>query len=161
MAITSLTTADRIAARLSWSGVDARIDHAPPDVLADVILSASADVLSYLGRRYTNAQLAASEIVSTWTADVAVYHICRVRGNPVPASVQRRYDDLLKRLAQMEEGKGIIADVSNAGTAPAVVNHSVNYDVNPSKRRLTGLSEPKTVAGYPSYPDRREPPPFG
>lgn len=158
MPVTQLTTTDHIAGRLSWYGIDARIDDAPPDILTEMIDAASLEVLFYLGRRYPVATLATSNMVAHWTAEVATYLLCTRRGNPCPASVRTRYEEVKKILEQIQEGKGMVTDIANPNSAPAVVNHEIRHDMNPPKRRVSRDSEPATNPSYPTYNNPFTPP---
>lgn len=158
MSIPSLTTETKVRIRLSTVGVDKRIDHLPAGALDDVISQASSDVAMFLGR-YQISTLPSSDVVSNWTADVAVYHLCRIRANPIPTSVKDRFEWVMEQLALVQEGKKPIPDLDNSGSAPAIVNYSYQPDKNPKKRREETASYPSVPIGFPSYPDRRMPPP--
>ncbi|MEB3269967.1 MAG: hypothetical protein VKJ09_15610 [Leptolyngbya sp.] len=162
MAIPPLTTETKVRLRLSTYGVDLRIDHLPAGALTEVILAASCDVAVFLSRyplaaRGSEPGLADSDVVASWAADVAVCHLCRLRGNPVPASLKERCEWVFEQLALVQAGKQNIPDLSNAAGTPAVVNYDVRDDLYPHKRRLAQRSIPGRPTGYPSYTDRREP----
>lgn len=160
MTLPAFTTEAKVNLRLSKPGVSQRTDHATDGlVMADVISNATSDVGSFLCGRYAAADLAASTVVQDWTADVAVWHLCRVRANPIPASVQKRYEWVMERLEAVQEGKVTIPDIANPATAPAALNYREAFDQYPPKRRVGGRSEPRSAGtGYPQSPDYREPP---
>jgi len=165
MAIPALTTEIRVKQRLSTHGVNLRTDHFPAGALTECILSASCDVAAFLSRyplQTANGYdgLDASDVVSTWTADVAVYHLCRLRANPIPDSVQARFDWIMERLQKIQDGEAVIPDIASSNTAPAVSNYQIDYGTYPSKRRSTRRSYPQRPTGWPSYTDRPEPPPY-
>ena len=160
MSIPDLTTAEKVQVRLSTVGVNLRVDHLPAGGLAECISAASCDVAFYLSR-YPLATLPTSDMVANWTADVAVWHLCGYRANPIPASVQKRYEMVLEQLKLVQDGKANIPDLNNAGSAPAIRNYAIRNDVYPSKVTITQTSNPKTNNGWPSNSDRREPPRYG
>lgn len=166
MAVPDLTTADKLHVRLSTPGVVLRSDHLPFGAVDDAISQASSEAATFLGRYpMTTAGgvpgLDSSEVVANWVADLALYHLCRVRANPVPASVKERYEQVLEWLALVLAGKMTIPDLDNAGGKPSVVNHQINYDNYPSLRRAGLRSYPRRPGGgYPSYHDYREPPSY-
>lgn len=165
MAVPALTTAQKVHVRLSTAGVQLRTDHLPHGALADAIAQASSEAAAFLAR-YPLAGaagvpgLADSDVVAHWVADIAVFHLCRVRANPVPASVKERYEQVVGWLELVLAGKMNIPDLNNAGGQPSVVNHVIDYSAYPSKRRSGLRSNPRRVTGHPSYQDFREPPPF-
>lgn len=166
MAIAPLTTPDRVKLRLSAVGVGLRVDHFPVGALDEAILSASADVAVFLSRyplatTGTTPGLDSSTVVSTWTADVAVFLLCGYRANPVPASVKERYEWVMEQLAKVQAGQATVPDLQVTGSGPAVVNYVIAYDRWPNKLRSTLRSYPKRPDGYPSYTDRSEPDPYG
>lgn len=164
MAIPMLTTPERVKVRLSSVGVGLRIDHFPVGALDECILSASSDVAVFLSRyplvSGESPGLDSSDVVATWTADVAVFLLCGYRANPVPASVKARYEWVMDQLAKVQSGQATIPDLQVTGTGPAITNHTIDYSSWPSKRRSALRSHPRRPTGFPSYPDHREPPPF-
>lgn len=169
MAIPALTTESKVRIRLSTLGVNLRIDHDPQPasgIMADVIGRASSEAAGYLSRYPLVARdglpgLGDSGWVSDMVADIAIYHLCRYRANPFPASVKEIYENVIDMLRLVQAGKMNVPDLSNAAGAPAIVNYGVRDDVYPHKRRLPSRSNPVAPTGFPSYPDRREPRPYG
>lgn len=169
MAIPALTTESKVRIRLSTLGVDLRVDHEPQPasgIIADVIGRASSEAAGYLSRYPLEARdglpgLDDSGWVSDMVADIAIYHLCRYRANPFPASVKEIYENVLEMLKLVQAGKMNIPDLNNAAGAPAVVNYDIRDDVYPHKRRLARRSNPPTANGYPNYTDRREPRTYG
>ncbi len=92
MAIPDLTTANLLHVRLATVGVQLRSDHLPHGAVADCISQASCEAAMYLTRYPITppagySGLADSEFVASLVADIALYHLCRMRANQVPASV--------------------------------------------------------------------------
>jgi phage gp36-like protein len=141
---TPFTTESRITKRVSQLGVDLRVEH---DVAAldDVIEDASAEVRWYLPQ-YDETALAASDWVQKKATDLAVYFLCGLRLNPVPDSAQALYDEAVKQLSKVQDGKAVIPGIARGkSAAPTVSNFRVDLQRYPGIRverpRSTGQKD--------------------
>ena len=120
---------------LSAQGVESFGDHdgdgtADEDVIEDCINQACDELDMYLLQRYTQAGLLTSSLVNRWSAKVAVYFICCLRGNSPPESVQAEFNRILNEkngLAVLaSEGKPNLPGVPLAAwMAPTFANMRV------------------------------------
>jgi phage gp36-like protein len=144
MSIPALTTEAKVRVRMSTVGVDKRVDHVPAGALADVIGRASSEAAGYLYRYPLEAVgsvpgLADSGWVSDMVADVAVYHLCRYRLNPIPVSAKDIYEQVIEMFKLVQAGKMQIPGLDNSASVPAIVNYDVQYDQNPRKQGVSLL----------------------
>lgn len=118
-----------------------------------VIRDASVEVYSYLGTLFDDATLAASEVVQLYATDIALWFLCARRNNPIPGTVQSRYDDAIQRLQAIRLGQMTLPDAAmSAGTAPSMSNQRVK--MHPYPHVVT--RDPTTGMVAPSYPQRRD-----
>ena len=147
---TAYCTIDDVANRISKDGIFARIDDVPPDAYGDCIDEASRMIDEYCYLQY-GSNLALSNVVKHWTANIATYLLCTRRGNPAPVGiVHDRYERAMKTLeAVLHNGRQIpdiaqlksaVPVMSNVHIQPWPYPHTV---VEGSTRRSTG-----TAAGY-------------
>lgn len=142
MPISNYTTAERLEKRISADGFDLRLDD-DPTAIDEVIMEASVEVFSYLGNRYANADLAASEVVQLWATDIAMYFLCTRRNNPASGAAQFRYDQAIEKLKAVEMGQLKIPLLPGIkGAAPVLSN-----------QRVTNWPWPRIVTRNPSTGD--------
>lgn len=154
MATTAYCTEDDIENRLSTTGVTLRTDDTPPTALGDVIDDASTLIDEHCRLRYTPAVLAASDWVNQRATDLAACLLCERRGNPPPASIQRKHDRAMERLELVRRGLLQIPDVGmRKSEVPVLSNQRVRLDPHPrvqtQKSKSTGTQE-----GYKTNNDR-------
>jgi phage gp36-like protein len=136
--------------RLSAAGVAARVDDTPPTTLGDVIDEASRKVDEHCQTRY-GTNLSKSNIVKHWTATIAATLLCERRGNPVPNSLARRYQETMdamehvllhgRLIPDIAERKAGVPVMSNVHTQLLPYPHTV---VETGTRRSTGKPEQYT-----------------
>lgn len=80
--------------RLSDDGVNLRIDD-KPTVITAVINRASAKLEGYCRPRYDPTQLVNSAWALEAATSIALRYLCKRRGNPVPASIERDFQELI------------------------------------------------------------------
>lgn len=132
MSVTQYTDMDAVRDRLSREGVELRLDDYPPSSDGDVIDWASIKVDSYLRRRYTPAQLDASDHVLEIATALAVYRLCTRRGNPAPGSVAADYEDAIGELKEIRSGNLDVSDIAaRRQTAPAMSNIRIRLRPEP------------------------------
>jgi phage gp36-like protein len=110
--ITTYCTAADVRNRLSADGVALRTDDASPAALTDALESAAVEVNGYAEPFYEPAALALSNWVRFKARDIAVYLLCLRRNNPVPKSVQARYDKAIKDLEGVRAGWVVVPDAA-------------------------------------------------
>ena len=158
MAVTQFTTWDQVARRISATGVDLRIDHAPTEAFDEANDAASLYVLTFLGQRYPVALLVTSNWVASVTTDICIWFLEQWRNNPVSGSVAARkemWDEMLKAIQQ---NKMVVPDISNALDRPEVRGQKVALDRYPSIRNTDAGSTDYRPAQGQRFPDRTEPP---
>lgn len=130
--------------------------------LSDCIKWATAEAVSYIGRRYEVTQMANSDAVREAVAVRAALRTRRHRADPVPESLAEWADDIMDWYEKVREGKadlGLIPERSPA--RPGVINQrhdirwpnpsrlEVNQSTNVVGRRPFGIDwNDNAVAGY-------------
>ena len=89
-------------------GVRACSDHvhqpstgASSGVLERAINRASAFIYGRLRRRYTQAEILASQQANHWCVVIATWNLNKTQGNPVPDAVATDYDFAMKEIAHV------------------------------------------------------------
>jgi hypothetical protein len=127
------TSAD-VVSRLSQAGVDSRTDDDPaaPAFLNDCTDRASATVDEHCLVHYSAANLGASRWVNKVCTDLAAVEVCRRRGNPVPAALEKEAERVLARLELVRKGLLEIPEVGKKKSeAPVLSNVRVRLDPFP------------------------------
>lgn len=96
-------TASDVDARLGAAGADARTDDDPP-VSEDLLDEASALADEYLTRNHDMTNAGSNRWVKHAVANVAAVLYCERRGNPVPASLQAKFDRVMESLKAILAG---------------------------------------------------------
>lgn len=131
-ALPTLCTQAQVERVLSTYGVVAFADHdgdglQDDAVVEDAIQQASDEILMHLHDRYEPAVLAAVNLVNRWAAIGAACYLCETRGNPVPESLQLKWDKLVGENGILPKiGAGMMA-------LPGVM---LRYDSRPSWSNL-------------------------
>lgn len=155
MATVPYSTLAKVQKRLSVDGTDDRIDD-DTDSINDCLLNATLEVQSYLLGLYSDAALRASEWVALRTTDLALWHVCARRANPVPGSVQACYDRAIADLVRFSTGHPQIPNTPMLrSTAPVVTNQRVSLWPFPHLVNIPSQSTSKRE-GYPSNDDRTD-----
>lgn len=157
MAVTTFTTYDQVARRLSATGVDLRIDHTPLDGFQEANEQASLYVLFYLGQRWPASVLATSDWVANVTADICIWFLDQFRNNPVSSSADGKKEMWDQLLQMIQHGKATVPDLPNSVDRPEVSNYRIDYSRYPSVRNTRQGSTQYRPSGYPRHPDRTEP----
>ena len=157
MAITQFTTWNQVARRLSATGIDLRVDHAPVDGFDEANDAASLYVLTFLAMRYPVALLATSNWVASVTADICIWYLEQWRGNPVNASTEARKEMHDKMLQKIIENKMSVPDITIGADRPEIIQQRVNANDYPSLRTVDANSSNYRPSGFVTYPDRSEP----
>lgn len=142
--------------RLSAEGVTLRTDDSPPTSYGEVITEASTEIDEYCLHRYTAANLAVSDWVRFRASVIAAVLLCERRGNPVPRSLEKRYDKLMERLEKVREGTLNIPDLAmRKEEVPVLSNVRIRLDPFPrtvvENNRSTGTPE-----GYRQHADQTD-----
>jgi hypothetical protein len=101
--MTTYCTQSDIERLLSSAGVLAFADHdedgvAEVGVVDDCIVRASEEINLYCRQRYSEAGLASSSLVTRWATILGACFVCELRGNPVPASLEKEANRLLETI---------------------------------------------------------------
>lgn len=157
MAVTQFTTWDQVARRLSATGIDLRVDHAPSDGFSEANDAASLYVLTFLAPRYPVALLATSNWVASITADICIWYLEQWRNNPVSASVEARKEMWDKMLEMILQNKMSVPDITIGADRPEIIQQRVAANQYPSMRVVDANSSSYRPSGFTRYPDRTEP----
>lgn len=100
MAMTPLTSISAMERYLSQAGIVSFSDHdddgvSDDGVANDSIQFANGFVMGKLASRFSNTALAQSPVITEITTVVAVRTLCLRRGNPVPDSLEMRYQEIV------------------------------------------------------------------
>lgn len=158
MATTALTTLAQIRNRLSADGVTYRIDDAPDDSSdGDCIDEASQEIYEYCLERYEESDLASSQIVARWAANLGAFFFCKRRANTPPQSIQARYDAIIKKLERVQRDNLNIADIpQKKANVPVLSNVRVKLGPRIPHTVVVGTRSTGTAEGYPQqvqYPE--------
>lgn len=156
MAVTPYTTQAKLEQTLSASGVSLRTDDDATNSITQVIADASVEVNGYCQIRYTVAALSASNWIEKKTRDIALFHIAARRANPVPQSIQVKYEKALADLEKVQQGTFPLPDVAERKEAvPVLSNQRVRQSRVPITVVETGRST-GTAEGYTQVVDQVE-----
>lgn len=146
------TTQTKIERRISSTGVSLRIDD-DANSLTSTIEDATTEVNGYCQLLYTTTALAASEWIAMKTTDIALYFLCMRRANPVPHSVQVRYDKAIADLEKVHSGVWLVPDAPTRQAAvPTLSNQRVR--LQPIPRTVTEMGRSTgTQEGYKPFND--------
>jgi hypothetical protein len=145
-------TADDLKKRVSVLGVQLRTDNDEGGDTVQSIEFGSADLDFYLLPRYTAAQIVANGWAKTAAIILSVYHLCWLRLNDVPETVQRLRDEWLAKLEIIRTGAGELPGTAVGPAAgPEVVNMSVRLDAYPQIQ----VDPARSVRSDRTYPERR------
>jgi hypothetical protein len=146
---------DDVAALLSEEGVLGRAgDDASPDGgalsaqdvtnLGYAVWWATGRVNQFLQPAYPPQALAGDPVVNFWTASVAARVLCLRRGNGVPASIEKLYEEALASLKEVKAGRESLAGSAMRGNAwPAGSNVRVEWGYLTRRIRVeTQISDP-------------------
>jgi hypothetical protein len=158
MAVTTFTTWDQVARRLSATAIELRVDHSPDDGFQEANEWASLYVLGFLGGRYSPATLASSNYVASITADICIWYLDTFRNNPVSGTADARKEMWDKILQMIQTNKMNVPDVSNAADRPQVLGQRVDNTRNPQLRTTDAGSTRYRPEGVNLFPDVTEPP---
>jgi phage gp36-like protein len=153
-------TSDDLEDRLSEAGVTLRTDDSPPTSYGNAILRASSKINQFLLRQYTEANLAASDIVTDYASTIATYYLCTRRGNPAPDSVIAEYREAIEELKLIHAGGMDVSDIGRRkSSAPVMDNNRVR--LRPDPHAVVMRSRSTTTGGRPEgfvqHNDRIEP----
>lgn len=153
MATPDYTAEARVNRRVSQLGVELRTDHDPDGATQEAIASASADVAFYCWR-YDPDALSRSDWVAKVATDLAVFHLCTLRLNPVPRAVELLYEAAIEQLTKVQDGKAPVPDApAGRGAAPTVTNQRVVLDRYPNIR----TERPRSTGTAKGYRRRTDP----
>lgn len=141
---------------LSAEGVDLRLDDDNDSLVSAGELArltarglnvATARVKLYLQPVYDDADLATSWVVNEWATVVAARWLCGRRGNPVPGSVAKAYEEIIQEMQAVKARKLQLPDVGTRNPDwPAWSNVNVNWNYRFSKVRVEkNISEPTST----------------
>lgn len=118
MSIPKLTSSDAMDRYLSAQGLVGFADHNDDGfdddgVIDECILYASGFLLSPLVARYPVASMASAIMIPELATVIACRTLCTRRGNPIPESLEMRYQEIVKKdglLDQIASGKLMLID---------------------------------------------------
>lgn len=155
-------TKEDIEGLLSELGLQARIDDnnsgTTEDIEATRITQArnysTAIVKSFCLQHYIDSKLADSWLVNNWSTIIAAYWISARRGNPIPESLQKLYDECLKDLENVKSKKMMIPDIGYRNVDwPAWSNVSVDPRYRIKQIRVQRQTSESTPTQYPQTVD--------
>lgn len=148
-----------IAAILSQEGIDLRLDDDMDELVSASELAylttqgiswATEQVESYVGKIYDVAQLATSWSVNEWTAILAARFLCSRRGNAVPASLEKRKEEVIQDLKEIASGERVIPKLQKRN-ADWPAWSSVTVDPTYLSRKIR-IQRPESERTPPQYP---------
>ncbi len=128
--MTSLVSDAQLERYLSAFGVTMFADHdddgiADTSVVDDCKTYGTSYVVGALSQRYTYANLVRSQMIVEITAIVVLRELCLRRGNGPPASLEMRYQELMREGGELDRiAKGHLALVDSDGNRIAQRNGS-------------------------------------
>lgn len=145
-------------------GVEEASDHndigeADSDVVERARTRATEEINRYC-LKYTAAQLETSSIVNDWCAWLALFYLCRYRGNPCPQSIVDEAVDIREQLEEIRAGVGVLPDIPmRADFRPSFSNvainrsrrHPVRVDHETSDKVPTALPQNLDTPGVPYF----------
>lgn len=149
---------------LSEVGVDLRvIDNAGFEAASAVeagyitraLTQGTTKVKRYCNQ-YDPADLATTWSVNEWASIIAARWLCSRRGNPVPSSLEKMYDETMEELELVKGGTLLIEDIGYRSPAwPTLTNVRVDQRYRLRKVRVESpLSDP-TPAQHPQNVDHQ------
>lgn len=148
-------TLQQIERRASAEAVELRTDDDAGAINA-CIVEATIEVNGYCERGYSIVALAASNWASQRCLDIAMWFLCSRRLEPVPTTVQQRYDRALKELDEVSKGTRQISDAPQRKAGiPRLSNQTVKRYPHPHivTTRHNSTGKP---SGYIPPDDRRD-----
>lgn len=141
------TTQAAIERLLSSQGVLDRSDHdedgiADTGVVDDAIAESTGLIDLFCRGRYSAAGLATSEVIETWATSLAACALCETRGNPIPASLEKKCQWILETmLPQIQSGKLNLPGLAFGNDLrPAMSNMTIDRRYARSKARVTRVN---------------------
>lgn len=141
------TTADAVESLAGELAVELRTDDGDETAL----LTASVDYASgridfYCSGRYSGTELAANRWIAGVTAIIALRWLCLRRLNDVPGSIQAEYEERIKELELIREGKAAVPNAAASRRPVVVTNQRVdlrrpNQQVRTDRTRSTGVAK--------------------
>lgn len=117
------------------------------EAVAMAIERGSADV-DYYCQRYSPVRLAAAPWVQSKALTIALWYLCGRRANERPKEVVEDYQEAVKQLTLVLEGKARVPGVpTGKGNVPSVTNQRVVLDRYPSLR----TERPRSVGTAEGY----------
>lgn len=138
------TSQDEIERLISETGVQSRTRDLAgsdnPNYWIELIAEATDTINQWVGDYYDEADMADSRWVRARASWIALTLLCRRRGNPVPASILDRYEEIMEDLRLVRYGLVQIPRLpTRAGLLPTMSNiriddrfYSRKIRVNPS-----------------------------
>lgn len=148
----------------SAAGVQAFSDHeeigeADADNVQRAITRASEEINRYC-LSYSAEALTTCSIVNDWCAWLALFYLCRFRGNPPPESLAAEAADIREQLKEIRSGIGVLPDIpKRADFRPSFSNVVVNrsrraplrVDRETSDKVQTALPQNTESPGVPFF----------
>lgn len=106
---------------LSTAGVDSFADHdfdgyREAGVVDDAIQFAAAQIRNALCSRYESSSLVGNETVREWNMILAARRVCSSRANPIPDTVELRYQEAVEAMRMIGRGDGSLCGVLQKST---------------------------------------------
>lgn len=150
---TDFTTIELMTARMGTVFITTNSDHdrdgvPDPGVISSVIDEASAEIFALAGQYYDAPSLASSSLIVSWATTLACYYLSINRGNPPPASLEKEYERILKRLEAIANGSQTLPGVPwKSDMRPTWSNRRIDrrYKNNTVRVTRTNSSNAPTV----------------
>lgn len=166
--MTSLVSDAQLERYLSVFGVTSFADHdddgvADTSVVDDCKTFGTSFIVGWLSQRYTYANLVNSQMLPEITAIVVLRELCLRRGNAPPASLELRYQELVREggdLDRIASGKLPLVDsngnriAQRNGGAPSHANITVDRRFAEKKLRVITGSSNLITTTQPRHLDR-------
>ncbi len=144
--------------RLSQTAVNLRIDDDASSI-GPCQQEATNDIQAFCLPDYNANDLLSNANAAGWVndraIDLAAYYLCARRGNPVPASVEKRYERAMEMLRMVMDDQMYIPGIQRRHTdVPAWSNVRVWPSYEYKKIRVEmQTSEPTSPTGYSQFVD--------
>jgi len=146
-------------AMIDWSDHDDENEY-DEDVVNDAIYEGSEELLFGLNGIYSVTSLLTSELAQKWATQLACCSLCNNRGNEMPASLEKKCEQIMENLKKIREGNATIPGIAAQGNAIATATNVVidrrfrDRTVRVRKRSSTG--EQGSALGRDFFEDQGE-----
>jgi len=105
---------DDVAAILSTSGINLRLDDTTADVLTNQGINwGAARINDFCAGRYDPADMVSSWTINWWNTVLASRFICVRRVNPLPNSIKDLYVEAMQDMLALRKGEYSLGDINS------------------------------------------------